>query len=90
MKKDDLQPLILDILREGPKTGSMSIDTGLRKRATERGLEYGLKDEPMVCEIIWDLVRQGVVVLGNGLRDPIFDVIRVTEHGKNRLDEGAP
>ena len=85
MKKDDLRPLVLEILRRDSQT-HLNVVISQVKNLVE---DYQRHDALKICEIIWELLVQGVLAPGKNSWNLNLPFVHATEYGLRCLEEDA-
>jgi hypothetical protein len=85
MKKADLRPFVLEVLRRNQDTQFVAVEHKVAALAQD----YKPHDALTVREIIWELLVQGILAPGFNSSNLDFPFIHVTEYGKRCLDADA-
>jgi len=85
MDRKGLRALVFEILRKTPHTHFRAIENDVRKALDD----YERRDVLLLNEILWDLLRQGVLAPGKNSLNPDFPFIHVTEYGTRCLENGS-
>lgn len=84
VEKSDLRPLVIEALRQEPRTQFANVAN--RVRNLERN--YQSHDVLKVYDILWDLLIQGVLAPGMDSSNLYFPFLHVTDYGQRCLDAG--
>ena len=85
MDKRELRAVVFDVLRKTPHTHFRAVENDVRK-ASET---YERRDVLLLNEILWELLRQGILAPGKNSLNPDLPFIHVTDYGTRCLDAGA-
>lgn len=87
--REELRALVLEHLKEVAGTEGETQYNNFFAAATQKlKAQLSLEDEIAILEIVQELLLSGVVVLGKGLQAPGYPWIRVTDFGRECLEEG--
>jgi hypothetical protein len=85
MDRAELRTLVFEILRKTPHTHFRAVENDVRKASDD----YERRDVLLLNEILWDLLRQGVLAPGKNSLNPDLPFIHVTEYGTRCLEDGS-
>lgn len=85
MDRSELRSVVYDVLRKTPQTHFRAVENDVRQRSDA----YERRDVLLLNEVLWDLLRQGVLAPGKNSLNPDLPFVHVTEYGARCLEEGT-
>lgn len=85
MERHELRAVVFAVLKKTPHTHFRAVENDVRKASED----YERRDVLLLNEILWDLLRQGILAPGKNSLNPDLPFIHVTEYGTRSLDAGA-
>jgi hypothetical protein len=84
MERSELRSAVFEVLKRNPHTHFRAVENDVRQRVEA----YERRDVLVLNEILWDLLRQGVLAPGKNSLNPDLPFLHVTEYGARCLEEG--
>jgi len=84
MDKRALRPFVFDALRKTPQTHFRAVENDIRRAAET----YERRDVLALNEVLWDLLRQGILAPGKNSLNPDLPFVHITAYGARCLETG--
>ena len=84
MDRAELRATVFEILRKTPHTHFRAVENDVRKASDD----YERRDVLLLNEILWDLLRQGVLAPGKNSLNPDLPFVHITAYGARCLETG--
>jgi hypothetical protein len=85
MDRSELRSVVFEVLKKTPHTHFRAVENDARRHSEA----YERRDVLLLNEILWDLLRQGVLAPGKNSLNPDLPFLHVTDYGARCLEEDS-